>query len=297
MKIRENVELAPFTYYKIGGPARWLAQPESIEDLQVVAKFVREKNVPYFVLGAGSNVLFNDDGYDGLILQTSKLDRSLHHTISSSGEIEIEVGTSVMVIQLLRHGMLEGIAGLEFLVGIPGNLGGVFYMNAGTTIGDTAGAVTEVTTFDLESGTTRKISKEDLRYEYRTQHFLNKNEIILRGRLRGRSAPPKTVQDEVQALLNKRKASQPIDKPSCGSVFKNPDPARGVHAWKVIADCGLRGFRKGNAQISELHTNFIVNLGGARASDVKALIDEAKKRAREKFGIELHEEVKIVSAK
>lgn len=289
MNVRENVALAPLTYYKIGGPARYFTQPENIEELKSVSKFIQSRKLKYFVLGAGSNVLFDDKGFDGLVLQTAKLDR----TLSQTGD-QLEIGASIMVIQVLRHCMLEGLAGFEFLVGVPGNMGGVMYMNAGTARGDVAGNIVELTAFDLATGTERKIPKSELKYSYRKQHFLKKGEIILRGRFQGCPVEPKRVQDDVQRLLLARKKSQPIDKPSCGSVFKNPDPVKGMHAWQLIDQAGLRGHRIGNAQISELHTNFIVNLGGATAADVKALISEAKRRVKEKFGVELEEEVRIL---
>ena len=288
--IRENITLAPLTYYKIGGPARYYAQPESAQHLAELVDFLRDKKVPYFVLGAGSNVLMHDEGFGGLVIHTSKLDRTLTGTGTA-----LQVGASVMVIHLLRHCMSEGLAGFELLVGIPGSLGGVLYMNAGTQKGEIESTITNVTAYDLATKTERTISREALKYSYRAQHYLRPHEIILRGTLEGRKSTPQAVQAEVQALLATRKKAQPIDKPSCGSVFKNPDPATKLQAWKLIADAGLRGHRVGNAQISELHTNFIVNLGGAKASDVTALIDLAKSRVKAQCGVVLEEEVRTIA--
>ncbi|MBI3558074.1 MAG: UDP-N-acetylmuramate dehydrogenase [Deltaproteobacteria bacterium] len=287
--IRENVTLAPLTYYKIGGPARYFAQPESTHELAAVADFLRDRKIPYFVLGAGSNVLLADEGFGGLVLSTAKLDR----TLAAHGD-ELEVGASVMVIHLLRHCMSEGLAGFELLVGIPGNLGGVLCMNAGTRLGEIESTILAITAYDLATKTERTVLRERMKYSYRAQHFLKPDEIIVRARLKGRKADPASVQTQVQALLTSRKTSQPIDRPSCGSVFKNPDPGKNLQAWKVIADIGLRGHRIGNAQISELHTNFIVNLGGAKAADVKALIELAKSRAKAQCDVILEEEVRIV---
>lgn len=288
--IRENIPLASFTYYKIGGPARYFAQPQNEDELREIAEFIKNRKLRLFILGAGSNVLFDDRGFDGLVLNTSKIDRRL-----SQEQKTLETGAGVMVIQLLRHCMSQGIGGFEFLVGVPGNMGGVFYMNAGTKLGEIKDVVTEITVFNLDQVQERILTKDQLKYTYRAQHFLKPREIILRGKVAGQHSDPKTVQEQVQRLLEARKRSQPIDKPSCGSVFKNPDSAKGQHAWKLIDDAGLRGFRIGAAQISELHTNFIVNLGGAKASDVRALIQEAKKRVHDKFGLTLEEEVRLVS--
>lgn len=287
--IRENVNLAPFTYYKIGGPARYFAQPASVDDLRELSGFLRRENARYFILGAGSNVLIDDAGFEGLVISTSKLDR----TLQASGPT-IEAGASVPVIQVLRHCMAQGIGGFEFLAGIPGSIGGVVCMNAGTKLGEAEKAIVEVRAFDLALNTSRSILREEMHFEYRSQRFLQPDEMIVRATLCGYASDPRKVQNDLQALLGARSKSQPVDKPSCGSVFKNPEPSRGIHAWKIISDVGLRGHRLGNAQISELHTNFIVNLGGARASDVLALINEAKNRAKNQLGITLEEEVRII---
>ncbi|MEW6056725.1 MAG: UDP-N-acetylmuramate dehydrogenase [Bdellovibrionota bacterium] len=290
MKLEENVKLAPFTYYKIGGHARYFVQPESVQQLEEISRFLNSTKNPYFILGAGSNVLFDDDGFEGLIIQTSKLNRTLEHPSPSC----IKAGSATQVIQLLRLCMNEGISGFEFLVGIPGNVGGALYMNAGTKLGEVKDVLQEITTFDLLSGEERKYDRQQIRYEYRSQHFLSAHEIITGGTFTCAQSTPERVQAEIQALLALRKKSQPIDKPSCGSVFKNPDPAKGLHAWKLIADTGLRGHRIGAAQISELHTNFIINLGGAKAKDVLGLISLAKNKVKDAFGISLEEEVRII---
>jgi len=287
--IQENVPISSLTYYKIGGPARYFTRPESVEDLKEAAEFLRKNKIPYFVLGAGSNVLIDDRGFDGLVIHTSKLDR----TLEQQGDT-LTAGASVMVIHLLRHCMNAGVSGFEFLVGIPGNMGGVIFMNAGTKLGCAGPMLLEVDAFDLATETKRTVMKDEIKFSYRAQHFLKPDELVLRGRFQCASADPKSVQDQIQKLLSDRKASQPIDKPSCGSVFKNPDPEHGVHAWKVIDQVGLRGHRIGNAQISPMHSNFIVNLGSASSSDVQALITEAKTRVKAQLGIELEEEVRLV---
>lgn len=246
--------------------------------------------MPHFILGSGSNVLFDDSGFNGLVIQTGKLDRSL----TDDGNT-ISVGASVRVIEVLRYCMLKGFSGLECLVGIPGNMGGVFFMNAGTTIGEIKDVLIELTAFDLKIGSQcRVILQQEMVYGYRSQLFLNPNEIIVQGKIRISPGQPSVVQQEIRKLLEKRSCSQPIDRPSCGSVFKNPDLSKGIHAWKLIDGAGLRGYRIGDAQISELHTNFIVNLGSARAKDVRALITEAKTRVLSRFGVQLEEEVRII---
>jgi UDP-N-acetylmuramate dehydrogenase len=284
--IEENTPLAPLTYYKIGGPARFYAAPENEPELMEISKFVREKKPKIFILGAGSNVLFDDHGFSGLVIHTSEI-----NNILSQAGTELTVGASVMVIRLLKHCMQAGLGGFERIAGIPGNMGGVFSMNAGTKTGEIKDLIEELTCFDFLSAEKRTLGRSDLKYTYREQHFLRPYEIILQGKLRGFPKDPKLVQQEIHELWDQRKKTQPVNKPSCGSVFKNPP---GTQAWKLISDAGLRGHRIGNAQISEQHTNFIVNLGGAKAADVKTLIEEAKTQVLKKFGISLEEEVKII---
>lgn len=289
MLIHENTLLAPYTYYKIGGPARYFAQPKNIDDLKTLAQFISQKKVPFFLLGAGSNVLFADEGFNGLVIQTSQVDRTFLQTSNT-----LELGASIKVIEALRYCMTQGVAGLEMLVGIPGSMGGVFFMNAGTKIGEIKDVISQITTFDFASGELNQYTTDQIKYSYRKQNFLNETEIILKGLVQTRASQPTEVQNVIQSLLLARKQSQPIDKPSCGSVFKNPNPKNGIHAWQLIDQVGLRGYRRGQAQISELHTNFILNLGGATAADVFWLITEAKKRVLDKLGVTLEEEVKII---
>lgn len=286
--ITENVPLKKWTYYKIGGPARYFAQPKTESDLQKTAEFIRKNRLKYFVLGAGSNLLVDDAGFDGVVIQMGGFSR-----LKQEGELLV-TGAGVLVVQALRLCMAEGLAGLELLAGIPGSMGGVFRMNAGTTLGEIKDVAEEVTAFDLSSSRARTLKKAELSFSYRTQHFLKPHELVTEGKVRVTRAEPKLIQERLRELLEKRKKSQPIEKPSCGSVFKNPDPARGLHAWKCIADAGLRGHQIGKAQISELHTNYIVNLGGASSHDVRALIQLAKKRVLAHSGVELEEEVQYL---
>ncbi len=287
--IQENIKLAPRTYYRIGGVARFFSEPCCNEDLVVLGRFIQNEKLPFFILGAGSNVLFLDEGFSGLVIHTSKL-----NPFVVQKDAELNCSASILVIQVLRHCMQQGLSGFEFLVGVPGNMGGVLYMNAGTKLGEIKDVVKEITVFNLMSGVQKVFTRDKIQYTYRTQHFLEEGDLILSAKLEGAHSDPKKIQKEIQILLENRKKTQPIDKPSCGSVFKNPDPKKGVFAWKLIESAGLRGHKIGNAQISPLHTNFIVNLGGAKAVDVLSLIELAKEQVYEKFKIVLEEEVKTI---
>ena len=199
---------------------------------------------------------------------------------------------------LLRVAGERGYGGLERLTGIPGSVGGMVTMNAGTHLGE-IGAIVEQTEFvGFGSGTgdleVRTRVHESSDFTYRRNHFLGPQDLILHAVLRVTPEEPAHVKAQIEALYQRRKATQPVDLPSCGSVFMNPREA-GLHAWQVVERLGLKGHRIGNAQISEKHGNFIVNLGGARAAEVRALIRLVKERARSELGIDLHEEVKILT--
>lgn len=254
--------------------------------------------MPFFILGAGSNLLFDDDGFDGVVIQTKKLNPGLLKIEDSV----LHCGAATTVSKALRFSAEQGFSGLECLVGVPGSMGGVVAMNAGTHLGEVKNIFRSMEIFDLAEqvseakmqGTTIDILEAD--FSYRKNATLKFSQIILSVKLNLVSEPDKTsLQAKHASLLQKRKASQPIEKPSCGSVFKNPDPSQGHFAWKLIAEAGLRGHRIGDAQISDLHTNFIVNLGHASAADVKALIALAKAEVQKRTGLMLEEEVKTVS--
>jgi UDP-N-acetylmuramate dehydrogenase len=280
--------LAKHTYYRIGGPARLLAIPRGESDLAWLARGLRESGAPRWVLGLGSNVLVADEGLPGVVIKTSRIGLD----ISSDGAF-VRAGAGVAISTLLRRAAQEGWGGLELLTGVPGSVGGAVCMNAGTHLGETGSRLESVSVFDLESGRARDVAAPELRFEYRRNLFLAPAEIVTAARFRVEAREPADVKRAIDELLARRKATQPVDYPSCGSVFKNP---AGQHAWQVLDRLGLRGHRVGNAQISEKHSNFIVNLGGARAADIRALIDLAKGRALQELGVELEEEVKYFSA-
>jgi len=199
----------------------------------------------------------------------------------------------VAVSSLLRRAAQEGWSGFECLAGVPGSMGGVVVMNAGTHLGEARDRILSVESFDLESLTTRTWSREEMSFEYRKNLFLPPHHIVLNVTWKVELADPATVKKTIDGTLERRKSTQPVDYPSCGSVFKNPY-ASGMRAWEVMDRLGLRGHQIGKAQFAEKHSNFIINLGNARAEDVRALIELAKRRAREELGVTLEEEVKFL---
>lgn len=278
--------LSRHTYYRIGGPAELLAQPRTVEDLSWLHRLILESGARSFVLGFGSNILAHDDGFRGVVISTRKLDLTLNPVAPGL----VRAGAGVAISSFLRRASEQGWGGLEFLTGIPGSVGGAVRMNGGTHLGESSSALESVEVFSIQSGLTRIFSGEELRFQYRKNLFLSPGDLVVGATWRFQDAPPAEVKAKIDSTLLRRKETQPLDAPSCGSVFKNP-LAQGMQAWQVIDRLGLRGKRVGNAQISPKHSNWIVNLGEAKAADVRALIEEVKQRAQTELGIAMEEEV------
>lgn len=284
--------LSRATYYRIGGPATILAVPKSLEDLKWLAEGIAATGVRFFIVGAGSNLLVADEGFDGLVIRVNRLNLELSCQSEGPTAVRVRAGSSVMISMLLRRATEEGWGGLEFLTGVPGSIGGAVFMNAGTHLGETKDGLTKVEVVSLLEPSQGLMSygPEELKFEYRKNLFLPKLSVIWSAEWVVQKEEPSKVKSIIDQTLARRKATQPIDFPSCGSVFKNPRE-HGKSAWQVIDELGLRGHQIGGAQFSEKHSNFIVNLGSAKASDVRALIELAKSRAQKELGISLHEEV------
>lgn len=286
--------LSRHTYYRIGGPALVLASPRSAEDLAWLARGIAATKVRTFVLGMGSNLLVSDEGFPGLVIRANRVNLDVSPVSEEQGRIRLRTGASVAISSLLRRASQEGWGGLEFLTGVPGSVGGAVFMNAGTHLGESGSRLRSVEAFSLTDSSLVTISGNELRFEYRRNLFLPPGALVFAAEWEVDREEAASVKARIDETLARRKSTQPIDYPSCGSVFKNPkgDHSRkGKHAWQVVDELGLRGHRIGDAQISEKHSNFIINLGNARASDVRALIDLVKSRAAAELGIQMEEEV------
>ncbi len=276
--------LSKHTYYRIGGPARLLAIPRGEACLDWLARGLRETGAPRWILGLGSNALVADEGLPGVVIKTSRISIDIAYADGI-----VRAGAGVAISSLLRKAAQEGWGGLEFLTGVPGSVGGAVFMNAGTHLGESGARLDWVRAFELGSGSAHVYMGDELRFEYRRNLFLSESSIVTAAAFRVDAREPVAVKRAIDETLARRKATQPIDYPSCGSVFKNPP---GHHAWQVVDKVGLRGHRIGDAQFAEKHSNFIINLGHARAADVRALIELAKSRAQSELGVRLEEEVK-----
>ncbi len=286
IKILENEPLSRHTTWRIGGPARRLVLPQTIADLEELAELIRKSGDPYFVIGNGSNLLASDDGFPGWIVKTTELGGGVEFL---DGD-RVRCGAGVLNNRLLRVCADRGLWGLEFLSGVPGTLGGAVAMNAGTSRDWIESVLLSVETWSF-SGGRRELLRSQLRFDYRENHFLGDDELVISAEIQLKRGAPEEIRVRLGEMARRRKEAQPIELPSCGSVFRNPS---GHNAWKLIEEAGLRGMRKGGAEISAKHCNFIVNNGGATAADVRYLIDLAKDRVKERCGIELHEELKEI---
>jgi UDP-N-acetylmuramate dehydrogenase len=290
-----NEPLSRQTYYRIGGAAAVFAVPKSLEDLDWLAQGIQETGVPFFILGLGSNVLAPDEGFPGLIIRTHRVNLEIN-LVSTGSPGTLRVGASVPISSLLRRCALEGWDGLEFLSGIPGSVGGAIKMNAGTHIGETKDHIKKVTLYSLDQfnpdsrDRIKTVEGSQLKFNYRKNLFMSVGDLAWVTEWQIQQSTPSQVKEKIDQLLIRRKATQPIDFPSCGSVFKNPNPPMTL-AWQIVDQLGLRGHLIGGAQFSEKHSNWIINRGNASAKDVLALIHLAKQRALQELGIQLEEEV------
>lgn len=288
-----NEALSKHTYYRIGGPADLMLIPQGADDLRWIAQGLAAQNPTprYWIAGLGSNVLVSDEGFRGIVIKCNRVDLGI--SFVDNLVPQIRVGASVPVSTLLRKAAQEGWGGLEFLAGVPGSMGGVVAMNAGTHLGEAKDQLLAVEYFGLARSQFFQVGHSHLSFEYRKNLFLPEDAVVTSSIWKIQFEEPGIVKARIDEILARRKNSQPVEFPSCGSVFKNPR-ASGLHAWQVIDRLQLRGHTIGGAQFSEKHCNFIINLGTAQASDVRALIELAKTRAQSELGILLEEEVKYV---
>jgi UDP-N-acetylmuramate dehydrogenase len=273
-----------FTSMRVGGPADTLLFPKTINELRKILRFARRKKIPFFVLGKGTNLVVRDKGIRGWVINlTQGMKR-----IQMDGEVvEAEAGSSLQ--RLVQFSVQKGLTGLEPFFGIPGTVGGGVTMNAGAWGAELKDILLSVG-FMKEDGETSERSRSRLRFSYRGL-ALPSAWIIVKGRFQLKKGKKEEMRERVRSYSELRKRKQPLDYPSAGSVFKNP--AEGP-AGKWIEEAGLKGFRIGQAMISERHANFIINLGKAKAEEVIRLMEFVEKRVYEEKGISLEREVKVV---
>jgi len=280
--------LARYTSMKIGGPADIFLEVESLSTLCGIIPLLKRHGVVFFLLGNGSNLLISDLGVRGAVIHLTGEFKQVRWQ-EDDARVWVEVGAAYAVTQLVREAARRGYEGLEFAEGIPGTVGGALIMNAGAYGSEIEKVVDQVSGVTGE-GQPFQVSREAMTFSYRDSH-LPPGTIVTQARMRLRKAEPAVVSSKVRDLVAKRKASQPSGYPNSGSMFRNPP---GDYAGRLIEAAGLKGRRVGQAQISPKHANFIVNLGGATAEDVRQLMELARTQVQSKFGVELDPEVRMV---
>lgn len=288
-RVEFDVALARHTSLRIGGPADAIATPADRAELREVLAICTEHALPSIVLGAGFNVLVREGGIRGVVLHLKKLRRIER---DRPNLISVEAGASHATIT--RYCVEHALTGLEFGAGIPGTLGGWLAMNAGIGVRDMKDVVFDIDILDRTGKHMLQIASDKLDFRYRALEGLEPGSIIVAARLQVEQSERAKVQSEIDRLLAHRQANQPIDISSCGSVFRNPPDH---FAGQLIEAAGLKGAREGAAEISSVHANFIVNHGGATASDVLRLIERARAKVADETGIRLETEVKLLGAR
>jgi len=305
--IQKNISLAKYTTFRIGGRAKYFFVAKKKEDIISALLVVKKYNLPFFILGGGSNLLVADKGFGGLVIKCQ-----MSNIKCQNSKIKTESGTPLGLA--VSEAKKNSLTGLEWAIGIPGTVGGAVFGNAGAFGRSIADVIEKVEVFDLKNKKIKTLKKIDCKFSYRESIFKkNKNLIILTIILKLKKEKKSKIKKKIKNYLNYRKKTQPLNFPSIGSIFKNPkskiqnlkllkkypelkkfNKKGEIPAAFLIERCNLKGKKIGKAQISKKHANFIVNLGGASAKDVKELIELAKKNAKEIFKIQLEEEIQYL---
>ena len=286
MKIKEQELMRNHTTWRIGGPADWLVQPESAEELQKAIQKAKADGMPWYVIGGGSNLLVADEGITGTVIQ---LGGSLTGLQITDNYIVAEAGVPLPF--LARKAAEHGLSGLEFAAGIPGSVGGAVVMNAGAYQGQVSNVIRQVTCCD-SSGQFITLDNEECLFSYRNSRFKHdKDLVIVSVKMELVPGKKEEILEQMKKNTESRNAKQPVEYPNAGSIFKNP---AGDAAGRLIELVGAKGWRQGDAMVSEKHSNFIVNLGAATCEDVLSLIERVKKAVYTETGVLLEEEILLL---
>ena len=285
-KYTENADMAKYTTFKIGGPARLLVEPNSVESLQAILKACKADSIKPIVLGNGSNVLVSDEGINGVVIVMGDAFSKIEHV----GNDMVKAQAGAKLITLCRFCLEYSLGGLEFAYGIPGTVGGAAFMNAGAYGGEMKDVVWVVNHINLD-GETGSFSGSKLDFSYRHSAYVDSDLIITSVVFHLEQDNAEGIKNNMDDVHRRRKAKQPLEYPSAGSTFKRPE---GYFAAALIDECGLKGYTVGGAQVSEKHSGFVINIGGATANDVKTLMNDVKEKVLAEKGVELEPEVRIL---
>lgn len=284
IKFTENELLAPHSTFRIGGEARLAAMPDTTEQIIDAVSAAKEAGLDFTVIGNGSNVLFSDKGFDGLVIFT----RNADSVVIKGNRVIADAGAPFTKLAVTVKN--AGLTGLEFAYGIPGSVGGAVYMNAGAYNGEASQVVASSMAYDDLTGEVRMISREEHNFGYRTSVYSQNRDrlTVLSAEFELKEGDSAAIWDTMQDLMRRRREKQPLEYPNAGSVFKRP---QGYFVGKLITDAGLKGYTIGGAQVSEKHAGFIINIGGATAEDVLRLVEHIQKTVQSQFGVMLECEI------
>lgn len=284
-RVRTGEPMKKHTSWRIGGPSDYFVEPVGRKELQLLVSFAKHREIPLTIIGNGSNLLVSERGIRGIVI---KIGSGLARVTVLGRDVVAEAGAKLSALATAARD--NSLGGLEFSAGIPGTVGGAVVMNAGANGSSVGALIREVLLLDLEGRLCRR-GGETLNFSYRSCALQMEPMIVVEARFTCYPREKHLIQDEMEGFIAKRLSAQPLGLPNAGSVFRNPP---GDSAGRLIEAAGLKGLRVGDAQVSTLHANFIVNLGMATASDVLALIDKTRKTVMGRYGVELQLEVKIV---
>lgn len=276
--------LKTYTFTKTGGNAQLLVFPATIEDVQMIVRFANDNNVPITVLGNGSNVIVKDSGIKGIVIMLEKM------TQLTIDDTVVTVGSGVKLIDLSKQVAQHTLSGLEFACGIPGSVGGAVYMNAGAYGGEMKDVIQSVSVVTL-SGELHHYTNEAMQFAYRYSNVQQTKAIVVSTTLKLVHGNQNEIDTKIAQLTQQRQDKQPLEYPSCGSVFKRPE---GYFAGKLIQDAQLQGYRIGGVEVSKKHAGFMVNIANGTATDYKQLIEHVQQEVLNTFGVQLEAEVKFI---
>lgn len=280
-----NVAMSAYSTFRVGGRAEALCFVHELSLLSELISFMDSEKMPWVVIGKGSNLLFNDSGIKGAVIilkgKLAEIKKEENDGVTAGGGISIE--------KLLKYCVREELSGLEFMAGIPGTLGGAVIMNAGAHGEEIEKRINKIRIVH-RNGKLEEMDRSQISFGYRTSSVPEKS-VVYEVSLEFERGDKGLIREKIRNYINKRKETQPLDMPSCGSVFKNPE---GDYAGRLIEQCGLKGKHIGDAMVSSKHANYIVNKGNAKASEILELIEQVKKEVRDTTGVELEPEIRVV---
>lgn len=279
-----DAEMKNYVHFRVGGPADILLIPESKEQVIKTIEICREKNIPFYVIGNGSNLLVKDGGIKGVVIKL----KELKNIEVKDNIIEAECGA--MLKDVSNAALKNSLTGLEFACGIPGTIGGAVFMNAGAYNGEISNVIESAEIINGENEVVT-LSREELELKYRSSIVMKNNYIVLSAKFKLENGDKEDIKEVVDDLTNKRESKQPLEYPSAGSTFKRPE---GYFAGKLIQDAGLKGYTIGGAAVSEKHSGFVINKNNATATDILNLISHIQEEVKKQFNVELHPEVRII---